>query len=67
VDELNARDAVCRTCRAFNRAEPLVPRVGDMPMQAQCRRTAPPWSTVSETDWCLAHQPTRVPVADDGA
>lgn len=62
-------DAVCRTCGAFNRGEPSVPRVHEhnLPMQAQCRRGPPPWALVAETDWCLAHQPTRVPVVDDGA
>jgi hypothetical protein len=58
---------VCRTCRAFNREQPIAPRLPGVPVEAQCRRGPPPWTTVSETDWCLAHQPTRVPVADDGA
>lgn len=56
----------CRTCKAFNRAELEQPRTSNTTPRAQCRRAPPPWATVAETDWCLAHQPTRVPVTDDG-
>lgn len=65
----------CETCAAFARDEPAPapgsvvevapgaasPTASPGVRVAQCRRTAPPWSIVRATDWCLAWTPIRKP------
>ena len=63
----------CTGCAAFNRDEPTAPAIErtnlSLPAEAQCRRTAPPWSIVKATDWCMAWTPRRDTrqLPDDGA
>lgn len=59
----------CESCAAFNRAQRNGDVAGDGSSEAQCRRTAPPWSLVKSTDWCMAWTPQREKrvLPDDGA
>lgn len=65
----------CENCAAFNREHLRTPAAfkGDtrIPPTAACRRSAPPWQTVSGNDWCgqWTPRPTRSAalLPDDGA
>lgn len=64
----------CAQCQYFDRAHQLQPVTyhGNtrFPATARCKRAAPPWPVVTDTDWCGQFAPRVRPAAlheDNGA